>query len=347
MDQTTEPRPSRSTIRDVARRAGVSPATVSHALTGARRVDEGTRRRVEAAVAALGYAPNLGARRFRTGRAGAIAVLSSMPAAVAAGPSRLGFLMEVAASAALAALDHGVALILVPPVPHPEAALRHVEIDGALLIEPAENDPFLDLVARRAIPAVAIGRPLDATLPYVDLDHRGVAGMLLDHLHAAGARRVPLLVGARARASHRDAEAVHRERAEAEGAEPLVVRVPEEAGEEGARAATERLLDEAPGLDGLLVPVDAFATGVMRALRDRGLAVPGRVRVATRHDGPRAREERPALTAVDLRLDAVARLGVDRLMAEVAGRGGPAVVPAPPPRLVPRASTGVEEDAGP
>ena len=60
-----------------------------------------------------------------------------------------------------------------------------------------------------------------------------------------------------------------------------------------------------------------------------------------------AREERPALTAVDLRLDTVARLGVDRLMAEVAGEGGPAVVLAPPPRPVPRASTGIEGDAEP
>ncbi len=59
--------------------------------------------------------------------------------------------------------------------------------------------------------------------------------------------------------------------------------------EEGACAATERLLDDAPGLDGLVMPVDAFATGAMRVPRGRGLAVPGRVRVATCHDGSRAR----------------------------------------------------------
>ena len=63
----------------------------------------------------------------------------------------------------------------------------------------------------------------------------------------------------------------------------------EAACEEGACAATERLLDDAPGLDGLVMPVDAFATGAMRVPRGRGLAVPGRVRVATRHDGPRPR----------------------------------------------------------
>ena len=53
------------------------------------------------------------------------------------------------------------------------------------------------------------------------------------------------------------------------------------------------LLDDAPGLDGLVTPVDAFATGAVRALRGRGLAAPGRVRVATRHDAPRTRSARP------------------------------------------------------
>ena len=94
------------------------------------------------------------------------------------------------------------------------------------------------------------------------------------------------------------------------------------------------------------MPVDAFATGAMRALRGRASRCPAACAWPPATTAP-AREERPAPTAVDLRLDAVARLGVDRLMAEVAGEGGPAVMLAPPLRLVPRASTGIEEDAEP
>lgn len=86
-------------------------------------MDAETRGRIEAAIKNLGYRPNLAARRMRTGQTNTIAIFSSMPAAVAAGPSKLGFLMEVAASAAVAAMERNTALILVPPIENPMEAL--------------------------------------------------------------------------------------------------------------------------------------------------------------------------------------------------------------------------------
>ena len=77
----------------------------------------------------------------------------------------------------------------------------------------------------------------------------------------------------------------------------------------------------------------------MQALRSAGRLVPAEVRVATRYDGVRAREERPALTAVDLQLHQVASLAIDRLMNEISGTDGPERTPAPPPHLVIRDST--------
>jgi len=66
---------SRPKIVDVARAAGVSPATVSNALTENRHVDPLTRERVKAAAKRLGYTPDLRAQRLRTGRANTIAIL--------------------------------------------------------------------------------------------------------------------------------------------------------------------------------------------------------------------------------------------------------------------------------
>lgn len=100
----------RATLIDVARRAGVSPATVSNAINGRRYVEAGTRLRIEAAISDLGYIPNLRARGLRTGKANTIALFSSMPAAVSSGPAKLGFMMEVAMTAALAALEKKLAL---------------------------------------------------------------------------------------------------------------------------------------------------------------------------------------------------------------------------------------------
>lgn len=81
--------PSRAkppTIADVARAAEVSRTTVSHALNGLGKVDPRTRERVKRIALELGYRPNLRAQRLRTGQAKAIALVSSMPFAVAGGP---------------------------------------------------------------------------------------------------------------------------------------------------------------------------------------------------------------------------------------------------------------------
>ena len=110
----------RPTIIDVARAAGVSTATVSNALTDHRAVERGTRERVRAIAHQLGYVADPRGQRLRTGRPGAIALLSSMPAAVAAGELRLGFMMEIAAATAETALDAGLALVLVPPAASPK-----------------------------------------------------------------------------------------------------------------------------------------------------------------------------------------------------------------------------------
>ena len=55
-------------ITDVAKMAGVSIATVSHVMNGTRYVSENTRKKVEKAIKALDYSPNISARSFKTGR---------------------------------------------------------------------------------------------------------------------------------------------------------------------------------------------------------------------------------------------------------------------------------------
>ena len=112
---------AKPTISDLARAAGVSPTTVSHAFSGRRHVDPETRERIQALAREIGYHPNALAQRLRSGRSGTIALGSSMPFAIAAGPSRLGFLMEIAASATMSAFARDIALCLIPPQPSPSS----------------------------------------------------------------------------------------------------------------------------------------------------------------------------------------------------------------------------------
>ncbi|MGW6569086.1 LacI family DNA-binding transcriptional regulator [Streptomyces sp. NPDC054975] len=337
------------TIADVAKAAGVSRTTVSHALNGLGKVDPRTRERIKQVAADLGYRPNLRAQRLRRGEAKAIALASSMPFAVAGGPSRLGFYMEVAAAAAESALLHDYALVLVPPV-QSGSALYAVDIDGAIVVEPDAEDPAVAALKERGLPYVTLGRPVSPAgdapsgdVPYVDLRGGLVAELLLAHLHEQGARRPALLVGSGRRHSAVDARAAYERLAEEHGWAPLVATAPEAGGEQAGYERCAALLAEHPEIDAVCALVDAFAVGAVRAVRDSGRAVPDDVMVVTRYDGLRARTCEPPLTAVDLHLDRAAADAVTLLLGRLRGGAdaGAAtlVTTVPEPRVIPRASS--------
>ncbi|GAA4890346.1 LacI family DNA-binding transcriptional regulator [Streptomyces coeruleoprunus] len=330
------------TIADVAQAAGVSRTTVSHALNGLGKVDPRTRERIKKVAADLGYRPNLRAQRLRRGEAKAIALASSMPFAVAGGPSRLGFYMEVAAAAAERALVHGYALVLVPPV-RSGSPLYSVDIDGAIVVEPDADDVASAQLRERGLPYVTLGRPVAAgdDTPYVDLRGGRVAELLLAHLREQGARHPALIIGAGARHSAVDARAAFERAAAAHGWSPLVATAPEAGGEQAGYDTCAALLARHPEIDAVCALVDAFAVGAVRAIRDSGRAIPDDVMVVTRYDGLRARTCEPPLTAVDLHLDRAAADAVELLLARLRGDGTTTPAPAavPEPVVVPRASS--------
>ncbi|WP_206995277.1 LacI family DNA-binding transcriptional regulator [Trinickia mobilis] len=332
--------PRRPTIADVAREAGVSRTTVSHALNDKGYVDPHTRERVKQVARQLGYRPNVRAQRLRTGEARTIALVSSMPFEIAGGASRLGFLMEVAAVAAAAALTRGLALVLVPPLTTGRLPLEQLDIDGAIVIEPTRDDPNLAHLQSRGLPVVCVGRfPGDDTVPYVDLHSETTTTLLLNHLRDEGAEHIALVVGVQQRNSYLDALGSYRAFCARHGIEPIVAQADEAGGEDAGHDACARLLQQHPRLDALCVPVDAFAVGAVRAVGERGLRIPDDIKIVTRYDGVRARSCKPPLTAVDLHLDDISSLAVDLLFSHLGGKLEPFAHEPPAPRLVIRESS--------
>lgn len=331
----------RPTIADVARAAGVSPTTVSHALNGKGYVDPQTRERVKDTARALGYRPSIRAQRLRTGEARSIALISSMPYEVAGGASRLGFLMEVAAVAAASALTRGLALVLVPPMMSGRLPLEQIDIDGAIVLEPTADDANVVHLQERGLPVVCLGRqPGNDAVPYVDIHSSATTEMLLQHLKDQGSQHIALLIGAQERNSYIEARACYEAFCNAHGMAAVIAIADESGGEAAGREACAALLREHPEIDGLCALVDAFAVGAVQAINDRGLRVPNDVRVVTRYDGIRARSCQPPLTAVDLHLEDMASQAVALLFDHLGGSGEArgSVVP-PLPSLVIRESS--------
>lgn len=350
-----DPRPSASvpprriTIHDVAREAGVSLTTVSHALNDRGVVDPATRARVKQIAQQLGYRPSVRAQRLRSGRANSIALVSSMPFAVAGGTSRLGFMMEVAAIAAEAALGRGIGVVLVPPLEGAGGLVDSLDIDGAIVIEPVANDAHIALLRQRGVSIVSIGREpgTDDPVPFVDLQSEYTARLLLEHLHAQGRRRISLLIGATPRQSYVETERAYRAFVAEAGLPCHIVTAQESEGEAGGAAACAALLREQPDIDALCAPVDAFAVGAIAHAQALGRRVPQDLMVVTRYDGIRARSHQPPITAVNLHLERVASQAVELLFEHVSGRHERASVAAPLPELVPRESSAASATSSP
>ena len=234
---TDIPRAHRVTIADVAREAGVSRTTVSHALSGQGKVNADTRAKVKEVAERLNYRPSARARSLRSGKSQTLALLSSMPAAVSAGPSQLGFFTELAMGCARTALLEGYVFVLAPPT---EAAdpVDLLDIDGAILLEPTVDDPLAEALRDRGIPYVTIDGPssndgegtgADSKWS-IDLHHRTTAQLLLDHLIDRGASQPALLVSRSRRGAQTAAREIYTETAAASGFTPLIAEADETSG---------------------------------------------------------------------------------------------------------------------
>lgn len=286
----------------------------------------------------LGYQPSLRAQRLRRGQSRTIGLVSSMPYAVAGGPSRLGFYMEVAAAAAETALGHGFALVLVPPL-ESRVVLDSLDVDGAIVVEPEEGDAITERLRERGIVVVTLGRQPRSDVPHVDLHGAKVGELLLEHLYAQGARRIALVVGESQRHSYLDVRSAYARFVRERKLPWLEATAPESGGEDAGYACCRQLLAEHPRVDAVCVTVDAFAVGALRALGEAGRRVPEDVLVATRYDGVRARTSEPPMTAIDLHLGEIASQAVALLLECLAGRSSPTVVSGPAPTLVARRSS--------
>lgn len=335
------------TIHDVARAAGVSVTTASHALNGKGRVDPATRARVAAAIRELGYTPNRHARGLRSGKSGSLGLLLPI-----SGDARcdealtLDFYMRLTSVAAATAFSHDHALMLLPPTVV-DTGLAGFALDGGIVVDPSPGDKRVSVLAGQGLPVITVerdhGRPEDPW--YVTSDMDASARQMLDHLAARGARRIALLVpdgdwgwAAETLSAYEDWTAGH-------GVPRLVVPVAMRHGEQSAFTAVRQLLGEPRPPDAIFVDAARFVRGALRAAKAAGKRVPGDVLIAAGVDTVAARLGDPPVTALDLHPERQALAAVEMLLARLNDRPvrAPAHIPA---TLRLRLSTGVPTDHG-
>lgn len=337
--------PRRPTIRDVARRAGVSVTTVSHAFTGNGRVSAATQQRVRTAAHDLGYRPDVIAQGLRRNRLGVIALVARQLDALR--PDLLvdvDYFARFAGAAAVAALAEGLGLMLVSDPTGPRAAGAALASDGFIVTEPVTDDPLVAMLGSAGIPFVTVGevpgrRRREDDAPHVDIASGRLTGVALDHLWDSGARRVALITGTDRNEWNLRTAAVYERWARYRRITPSMVHVPEELDDEAGRRAAAALLASGPPPDGIYALTSNHALGAIALLAERGLRVPDDVRVVAGSDSESLRAARPPISSIDLQPDVLARRAVEALVARIDDRPAPDDGHPPVGRLLVRGSS--------
>jgi DNA-binding LacI/PurR family transcriptional regulator len=287
----------RATVRDVARLAGVSPKTVSNVVNGLVPVRPETRERVQRALDALDYVPNLSARGLRNGRTGVITLalpnLSTTYSAVmahhiVAEAKRRGWSVQIEETGTRGT-RHEAELL--------SRAREHL-VDGLIL-----NPVLLETSAvQRGVslpPVVLIGEVDQPAADHVWTDNVGAARALTQMLLASGHRRIGVLGVMRSATSRLREQGYRQAFVEARlPVDPSLEIACSRWDAQGGYQATRSWLAGNDPPDALFCFTDSLALGALHALAEAGVGVPDRVSVVGYDDVPEAAHYTPPLTSV-------------------------------------------------
>lgn len=322
-----------ATIRDVARRAKLSVATVSRALNGFDNVSEQARERVTQAVRELGYVPHAGARSLSLARTNAIGVVL---------PDLHGeFFSEIVRGMDREASRRGYLLLLSnlhARAEQAQLALRamHGRVDGLIVMAPHLKSEELAAALPPGVPSVLINtRDKPGAHAAIHLDNVAGVRAVIEHLSNLGRKRLVHIAGPAGNVDADERAAAVREACAAAGiaCEILHGNFEEQSGER----ATAALLERGHEFDALFAGNDNMAIGALQALRARGVSVPEQVAVAGFDDIPLA--QHLGLTTVRVRIAELGERALARLLDSF-GRGQDRGDELHAPELVVRATTG-------
>lgn len=326
-------------ISDVARLAKVSSMTVSRVINGSAPVSSRTRERVQRAMTELNYRPNPAAQALSSGRSRTIGVVT-MEGAVEGPTSTLAGIEQDARD-----LGYSVTVsILQRATPASIAAavgdLQARAVAGIVLSAPHTG---LDdsLIPPSRVPIVAV-EGLSGRTPVVSVDQKRGARLATDHLIDLGHTTIAHIAGPKDRLEALEREAGWRASLRAAGLRPG----PLLRGDWSPRAGYDlgrRLLARA-GVSAVFVANDQMAVGLIRAMHEAGVPVPGRLSVVGFDDLPEAGYYIPSLTTVHYDFYDLGRRTLARLLTDIEAPDG--TRPASD-RLVMQPSLVVRESTGP
>ena len=306
------------TVSDVARLAGVTPGTVSKALSGQGQLRKETRDRVTAAARELGYQPNHLAKSLLTGRSYVVGVLTT---------DSIGRFTIPLLTGAEDVLGAGQMSMMLCESRGDAVRERHYlqtllsrRVDG-IIVTGRSSDERPSIGRDLPIPVVyALSRSSDPADISVLHDDRKGAAEGINHLLETGRRRIAIASGPQRHSATEHRRAGAEEALARAGLTPVELPSGGAWSEEWGREIAQYIARRDPPVDGVLCMNDQIARGVADGLRELGIGVPDQVGVVGMDNWDvMVESSRPPLTSVDLELPRLGRLAATLLLSLIEG----------------------------
>ncbi|HPS77624.1 MAG TPA: LacI family DNA-binding transcriptional regulator [Thermoanaerobaculaceae bacterium] len=304
------------TIKDLARAAGVSVATISRALNNKGPVSDPVRERILSLSAEMHYVPHGAARSLVTTRTNTIGVLL---------PDICGeFFSELIRGIDLAARRHGYHLLVSGSHGDRAEAAAVLQatrgrVDGLIVMSPDIDGDTLRATLPDSLPIVLLNSPSrDEEYDSIRVDNYGGAFAMVRHLVDLGYRRIAHVGGPAANHDAQERLRGYREALEALGAEHQAeLEVNGEFTETGGYQAGKHLLSMSPRPQAVFAANDVTAVGVLCAFTEAGVRVPEDIAVTGFDDIPIARYITPPLTSVQVPIETLGTRALERLLLAI------------------------------
>lgn len=306
------------TIKEVAREAGVSIATVSRVFNDSGPVNDDTRDKILDVARRLRYTPHGGARSLIMSKTTTLGVLL---------PDLYGeFFSEVIRGIDHAARHAGYHVLLSSShndADEIEAAMQAMRgrVDGVIVMYPDLNARLLERNLSDSMPVVLLNCELQGEgYLSINIDNYGGAFKMVEHLISAGHRRIAMIKGAES--NFDAAERLRGYRAAMKSNDMDALELDGDFTEASGFSAAETILQGDPRPTAIFAANDSMAIGALSAVRQAGLRVPEDVAIAGFDDIPMAAYINPPLTSVHVPINELGGRAIARLIRAVTEKDG-------------------------
>jgi DNA-binding LacI/PurR family transcriptional regulator len=314
------------TLKDVAKKAGVAPSTVSRVINDSSRISEETKFKVRKIMDEIGYHPNINARNLvkqRSHNLGLVIPYSTEEAF--ADP----FYSEILRGIGVLAHSKGFNLLLLTSNGEEEEkktvlnAVRGKQIDGVLLLRAKKEDELIDELTKINFPFVIVGRPEEKDKYYwVNNDNITASEKVVDYLIKNGHQKIAMIIGDDNYIMNNDRLEGYRRSFEKNGLKinnDLIIRS-DNTDHQNIYMLSQQMIKEHPEITAFYGMSDTMAYTIMQAMNDMNVKIPEDISIVGFNNNPMSKIVSPPLTTVDINIYLLGNKATELLIGVINGQ---------------------------